>query len=65
MTETHPPRVTAEASRLFLNWREALALKRRRGTDLDYWDEQRAYDKLIDFVEAHDLNYTEYDPRDA
>jgi hypothetical protein len=48
-------------------WHAALAMK-LEADDTDEWPaayrwEQDAYDRLIDYVEAHELNYTRWDPR--
>lgn len=44
-------------------WESARERQQARGSDFDDAEEQRTYDELIDFVEAHGLNYTDRDPR--
>lgn len=59
------PEVVAEALRL------SNALGAAQGelhravdpSDAQLQAEQAAYDALVDYVEANDLNYTEWDPR--
>lgn len=55
----------AEVAQLTVAWRAALDARERHPNPPDWMDaeEQRAYDELIDFVEANGLNYTEHDPR--
>lgn len=58
-----------EVARLREAWQQALG-DYRAGTDGDDWAtlfaaEQDAYDELVDYVEAHNLNGTAYDPRGA
>jgi hypothetical protein len=46
------------------NWRDAYAFVERQGwSDAAIFAEQDAYDALVDYVEAHDLNHSEWDPR--
>jgi hypothetical protein len=59
--------IIARVRALTEEWHAALATKiEMEDTDewcsADQW-EQDAYDRLIDFVEANDLNETEHDPR--
>jgi hypothetical protein len=55
--------IRAEAERLTAEWNAALAEYRRTDSARDFEAEQKAYDALVDFVEANGLNYSEYDPR--
>lgn len=55
--------VRAEARRLMEAWRHARVVLNGSASDRRIWAEQGAYDALVDFVEAHDLNETEFDPR--
>lgn len=53
-----------QAENLNCAWKLALARSHDRpGSDRARADEQRAYDELIEFIELHDLNYTDVDPR--
>ena len=54
------------AAALWQVWRHAL--RRKEAAADDNWEradqeEQDAYDRLVDFIEVHDLNWCEYDPR--
>jgi hypothetical protein len=51
-------RIYTEARRLASTWYAELA-----AVVIDDKAEQAAYDSLIEFIEAHDLNYSEFDPR--
>jgi hypothetical protein len=51
---------SAEYRRLRAAWAQAY-----RDNDADSHVEQTAWDALVDYVEAHDLNFTELDPRDS
>jgi hypothetical protein len=51
-------RIYTEARRLASTWCAELA-----AVVIDDKAEQAAYDSLIEFIEAHDLNYSEFDPR--
>ena len=53
----------AIARDLTRQWRAAQDGQRVRGLLKDDVYEQACYDRLIDWVEDHGLNYTEYDPR--
>lgn len=58
--------LTDKAARLRSEWERRLAAYRAADDDrIDYLDrqEQAAYDRLVEFVEAHDLNGSEWDPR--
>lgn len=55
--------VIDKAGDLHTKWKLAQERRERYQTDEAEQAEQAAYDELIDYVEAHDLNYTEYDPR--
>ena len=44
-------------------WEDASFRAQTRGTDYDIATEQRTWDHLVDYVEAHDLTDTEHDPR--
>jgi hypothetical protein len=44
-------------------WDAAQLAHREEDTHVTYEEEDKAYQRLIDFVEANDLNYTEWDPR--
>lgn len=57
--------VTKEAGRLYSVWVEALDVKECADDPTPYQDaaEQQTYDNLIDYVEANDLNYSNWDPR--
>ena len=55
--------IIAEATRLTATWVGALDAKERGDSSALDRAEQVAYDELVDFVEAHDLNYTVHDPR--
>jgi len=52
-----------EVERLRQQWDDALAKHRQVDTDKTNAAEQVAYDALVDYVEANDLNYSHYDPR--
>jgi sensor domain CHASE-containing protein len=54
-----------EVASLTAEWKAANHLRERRATDFNDAAEQVAWDALVDFVEAHDLTYTEHDPRGA
>ena len=54
-----------QAARLFLAWRDVLVKHLQLDTDRTREAEQRAHDALVDFIEDHDLNDSEFDPRDA
>jgi hypothetical protein len=58
-----PPAVAAEAQRLTTAWRTALDKSQRTSTARADLAEQTAYDRLVDYVEANDLNDSEHDPR--
>lgn len=65
-SESHPMeeiRDTVETRRLWAAWEAARGRRDRVGTDAADAAEQAAYDELVDYVEANDLNGTEYDPR--
>jgi len=56
-----------QADALLTEWRAALATKLEQD-DTDEWEaadrwEQEAYDRLINFIEANELNDSDYDPR--
>lgn len=52
-----------EAQRHYKAWREAYADRLVSDTDANNTAEQQAYDRLIDYVEANDLNGSAFDPR--
>jgi len=59
--------VESQAAALLEEWHAALATK-LEVDDTDEWPaahrwEQDAYDRLIDFIESNELNYSKYDPR--
>ena len=57
-------RADDDALRLYRIWTGALAAHRSDTDDgATERAEQVAYDTLVDYVEAHDLNYSEFDPR--
>lgn len=65
-SEPHPMeeiRDTVETRRLRASWEAARDRKDREGTTAADAAEQAAYDELVDWVEANDLNGTEHDPR--
>ena len=53
----------AIAKDLARQWRAAQDGQRVRGSLADDRYEQECYDRLIDWVETHGLNYSAYDPR--
>jgi len=56
----------SEAARLHAAWHATVEERRRATSDAAQGAdqaEQEAYDALIDYVEAHDLNYSKWDPR--
>lgn len=53
----------AEARRLHTAWEQAYSRMKRTDASIDDQAESDAWDTLIEFVEAHDLVYTELDPR--
>lgn len=57
-----PPETVLEATRLREQWRESLE---HIGTTRGDSAEQRAYDSLIEFLEANGLNYSPLDPRET
>lgn len=61
--EPIPSDVSVEATKLLRAWNAASARKRQMSNDWADTKEQEAYDKLVDYVEANDLNYTAFDPR--
>lgn len=52
-----------EAARLYEAWKQALSTVRATETDQAADDEQHAYDELVDFVEANEMNNGRWDPR--
>lgn len=52
-----------EAMRLREDWVKAQGRMDEHYSDANVRAEQIAWDALVDFVEANDLNYTKYDPR--
>lgn len=58
--------MSTEYDRLRHTWEQARkALDAPYPTDSDDYAEQRAWDALIDYVEANDLTYTDKDPRET
>lgn len=55
--------ITEGAAELLAAWKIAAANHERHDTLRTMHAEQEAHDVLVDFVEAHGLNYSEYDPR--
>lgn len=55
--------MSKELATLTQAWRSADKALRVKETESNRDSEQRAFDALVDYVEAHDLNYTEHDPR--
>ena len=53
----------AIAKDLLGQWNAALVGQQVRGSLADDRYEQECYDRLIEWVETHDLNYSAYDPR--
>ena len=53
----------AIATDLYKQWLAAIEGQKVRGRAVDDKYEQDCYDRLIDWVETHGLNYTAYDPR--
>ena len=53
----------AIAKDLMRQWHAAQEGVRVRGRAIDDKYEQDCYDRLIDWVEVHGLNYSAYDPR--
>ena len=53
----------AIAKDLMGQWRAAVVGQQVRGRLIDDRYEQECYDRLIDWVETHGLNYSAYDPR--
>lgn len=60
-----PSDVSVEATKLLHKWDAALARKRQMSNDWADSKEQEAYDELVDYVEANDLNDTAFDPRNT
>lgn len=58
-----PDIIAAEARRLHADWNVAHARYYHDDSTPNFHAEQRAYDALVDYVEANDLNYTQFDPR--
>lgn len=56
------PEVKAEAQRLGIAWRNAY--NRRYESSAMVARETESWDALVDFVEANNLNYTRWDPRE-
>ena len=56
-------KTTEKCRQLRAAWQEASTRADRNPDHAD--EEQAAWDELVDFVEANDLNYTEHDPREA
>lgn len=52
-----------EYDRLHRRWREAQGRMMASDSVKNANDEQEAWDALVDYVEAHELNYTSHDPR--
>jgi len=56
-----------EAANLYAEWERACQMVRDSYTDYAQSKadefEQDAYDRLVDYVETNELNYSEYDPR--
>jgi hypothetical protein len=54
-----------QARKLHDSWQTACEAVRKDPTgDIQLSDrEQSAYDRLVEFVDAHDLTYTSFDPR--
>jgi hypothetical protein len=48
---------------LYESWQRRLANLSTRSHSRVMEDEQEAYDELVEYVEAHELNYTAFDPR--
>jgi hypothetical protein len=53
----------AIAGDLYKQWLAAIEGQRVRGRAIDDKYEQDCYDRLIEHVELHGLNYTRWDPR--
>jgi hypothetical protein len=56
---------TEELRRLWADWNSAYATYQTADEDYVYEAERVAWDALVDYVEADDLNGTEWDPRGA
>jgi hypothetical protein len=52
-----------DVSALYATWRIALDRYRESDDESDSDAEQRAWDTLVDYVDAHGLTDTEWDPR--
>jgi hypothetical protein len=55
--------VRSQAQRHYKAWREAYTDRTLSDTDANIEAEQKAYDRLVDYVEANDLNHSAFDPR--
>ena len=53
----------SQAQRHYKEWREAYDARFRSDADANIEAEQKAYDRLIDYIEANDLNGSTFDPR--
>ena len=53
----------SRAGELRALWRDSVIAMKVKDSQTNIDAEQVAYDKLVDYVEAHDLNYSEFDPR--
>jgi hypothetical protein len=56
---------TPTARELYSTWEYSAKLRRNRGDGAEFYPENSTAEKLIAFVDKHDLAGTEYDPRPA
>jgi len=54
---------TDELADLYRSWQGAFDRHRVLDDDDTLVEEQHTRDALVDYVEAHDLNYSQWDPR--
>jgi hypothetical protein len=57
------PYTRNRARKLLGQWKDRLEEMREDDSDVNIQLEQEAHDELVDFIEANDLNGSEFDPR--
>lgn len=55
--------VKGVANDLWRQWQRSLKRMLANDTEENVILEQRAHDELVDYIEAHEMNGSEYDPR--